>query len=163
MLHFIYNPNAGNNNAARKANILKKLYAVPNSKVWETTKPLEATYFTKKAIEENASRIIAVGGDGTVNEVASVLTETTIPLGIIPIGSGNGLARHLNIPIQFEAALDRAINGHEIGIDVGLLNNKMFFWYFPFFLVAHGRYQCDPLGSITLDPSPLGDVYFLGY
>ena len=80
MLHFIYNPNAGINIAARKANILKKLYAVPNSKVWETTKPLEATYFTKKAIEENASRIIAVGGDGTVNEVASVLTETTIPL-----------------------------------------------------------------------------------
>jgi diacylglycerol kinase family enzyme len=127
MLHFIYNPNAGNNNEARKANILKKLYAVPNSKVWETTKPLEATNFTKKAIEDNASRIIAVGGDGTVNEVASVLTETTIPLGIIPIGSGNGLARHLNIPIQFEAALDRAINGHEIAIDVGLLNNKMFF------------------------------------
>ena len=127
MLHFIYNPNAGINIAARKANILKKLYAVPNSKVWETTKPLEATYFTKKAIEENASRIIAVGGDGTVNEVASVLTETTIPLGIIPIGSGNGLARHLNIPLQFEAALDKTINGHEIGIDVGLLNNKMFF------------------------------------
>ena len=127
MLHFIYNPNAGINIAARKANILKKLYAVPNSKVWETTKPLEATYFTKKAIEENASRIIAVGGDGTVNEVASVLTETTIPLGIIPIGSGNGLARHLKIPLQFEAALDKTINGHEIGIDVGLLNNKMFF------------------------------------
>lgn len=127
MLHFIYNPNAGINIAARKANILKKLYAVPNSKVWETTKPLEATYFTKKAIEENASRIIAVGGDGTVNEVASVLTETTIPLGIIPIGSGNGLARHLNIPLQFEAALDKTINGHEIGIDVGLVNNKMFF------------------------------------
>ena len=127
MLHFIYNPNAGNNNAARKANILKKLYAVPNSKVWVTTKPLEASYFTKKAIEENASRIIAIGGDGTVNEVASVLTETTIPIGIIPIGSGNGLARHLNIPLQFEAALDKAMHGHEIGIDVGLLNNKMFF------------------------------------
>ena len=127
MLHFIYNPNAGNNNAARKANILKKLYAVPNSKVWETTKALEANYFTKKAIEENASRIIAVGGDGTVNEVACVLTETTIPLGIIPIGSGNGLARHLHIPLKFEAALDKAMHGHEIGIDVGLLNNKMFF------------------------------------
>ena len=127
MLHFIYNPNAGNNNATRKANILKKLYAVPNSKVWVTTKPLEASYFTKKAIEENASRIIAIGGDGTVNEVASVLTETTIPIGIIPIGSGNGLARHLNIPLQFEAALDKAMHGHEIGIDVGLLNNKMFF------------------------------------
>lgn len=127
MLHFIYNPNAGQYNAARTAYILKKLYAVPNSKIWETTKALEASNFAKKAIEEKASRIIAVGGDGTVNEVASALTETTIPLGIIPIGSGNGLARHLNIPIHFEAALDKAINGHEIGIDVGLINNKMFF------------------------------------
>lgn len=127
MLHFIYNPNAGNLKPALKANILKKLYAVPNSKTWETTKALEATYFTKKAIDEKASRIIAVGGDGTVNEVASSLTETTIPLGIIPIGSGNGLARHLNIPLQFEAALDRAIHGHEIAIDVGLFNDKKFF------------------------------------
>ena len=127
MLHFIYNTNAGQNSAARAAYILKKLYAVPNSKVWETTKALEGSNFAKKAIEEKANRIIAVGGDGTVNEVASAITETTIPLGIIPIGSGNGLARHLNIPLQFEAALDKAINGHEIAIDVGLLNNRMFF------------------------------------
>lgn len=127
MLHFIYNPNAGHKQPARKANMLKKLYAIPDSKIWETTKVLEASYFTKKAIEEKATRIIAVGGDGTVNEVASILTETTIPLGIIPIGSGNGLARHLNIPLQFEAALDKAINGHEIAIDVGLINNKKFF------------------------------------
>jgi len=127
MLHFIYNPNAGAHHPVFKANILKKLYAVPNSKVWETTQVLEANFFTKKAIEDNASRIIAVGGDGTVNEVASALTETTIPLGIIPIGSGNGLARHLHIPLNFEAALHKAIHGREIGIDVGLLNNKMFF------------------------------------
>ena len=62
MLHFIYNPNAGQNNATRKAYILKNLYAVPNSKVWETSKSLEASIFAKQAIEEKASRIIAVGG-----------------------------------------------------------------------------------------------------
>lgn len=127
MLHFIYNPNAGQNNAERKAFILKKLNTVPNSKIWETTNALEASSFAKKAIEEKASRIVAVGGDGTVNEVASALTETTIPLGIIPVGSGNGLARHLKIPLNFEEALDKTINGHEIAIDVGLLNNKKFF------------------------------------
>jgi YegS/Rv2252/BmrU family lipid kinase len=80
-----------------------------------------------RGIIQEKDLIIAVGGDGTVNEVASVLTETTIPLGIIPVGSGNGLARHLLIPLKFEAALDKAMHGHEIGIDVGLLNNKMFF------------------------------------
>jgi len=127
MIHFIYNPNAGNNTQARKSHILNRLRSVPNAKLWETTKANEASIFTKKAIEEKATRIIAVGGDGTVNEVASVLTETTIPIGIIPIGSGNGLARHLQIPLQFEAALQKSIHGHEIGIDVGLINNRMFF------------------------------------
>jgi len=127
MIHFIYNPNAGNNSQAQKSNILNRLRSVSNSKLWETTKPSEASFFAKKAIEEKANRIVAVGGDGTVNEVASVLTETTIPLGIIPIGSGNGLARHLQIPLQFEAALQKSIHGHEIGIDVGLFNDKMFF------------------------------------
>lgn len=127
MVHFIYNPNAGSHSQARKAIMLKKLRAIPNAVLWITTKPREASYFTQKAIEQKATKIIAVGGDGTINETASVLTETTIPLGIIPIGSGNGLARHLKIPLQFEAALDKAIHGHEIGIDVGLLNESMFF------------------------------------
>ena len=127
MIHFIYNPNAGNNSKGRKSHILNRLRSVPDSKLWETTKPSEASFFTKKAIEEKAIRIVAVGGDGTVNEVASVLAETTIPLGIIPICSGNGLARHLKIPLQFDAALQKAIHGHEIGIDVGLVNEKMFF------------------------------------
>lgn len=127
MYHFIYNPNAGQHNAKKKASIINLLNAVPNGKLWQTTQQLNASYFTQKAIQEKATRIIAVGGDGTIHEIASHLTETTIPLGIIPIGSGNGLARHLNIPLQFETALQKAIHGKEIAIDTGKLNDKKFF------------------------------------
>lgn len=127
MIHFIYNPNAGIQNEAQKKQWLASLHAIPNAVIWETTKPLEAKEFAKKAIEQNASRIIAIGGDGTVNEIGSVLTATTTPLGIIPMGSGNGLARHLQLPLQFNAALARAMNGKEIAIDVGIINDRKFF------------------------------------
>ena len=127
MIHFIYNPNAGIQNEVQKKQWMASLHAIPNSVIWETTKPLEANEFAKKAIEQRATKIIAIGGDGTINEVASALTETTIPLGIIPMGSGNGLARHLQLPLQFDTALARALNGKEVAIDVGMMNDRMFF------------------------------------
>jgi diacylglycerol kinase family enzyme len=68
-----------------------------------------------------------VGGDGTINEVASVLVGKAIPLGIIPVGSGNGLARHLNIPLNYKKAFQKALVGASIKIDVGHINNRPFF------------------------------------
>ena len=127
MIHFIYNPNAGIQNEAQKKQYLDSLHAIPNAVIWETTKPSEAKEFAKKAIEQKASRIIAIGGDGTVNEIGSVLTATNTPLGIIPIGSGNGLARHLQLPLQFDKALARALSGKELAIDVGIFNDRKFF------------------------------------
>jgi len=71
--------------------------------------------------------IVAVGGDGTVNEVASSLVGTNTALGIIPFGSGNGLARFLKIPMNTEMAI-RALNtGHIEIIDSATLNGKPFF------------------------------------
>jgi YegS/Rv2252/BmrU family lipid kinase len=127
MIHFIYNPNAGTQNEAQKKQWMASLHAIPNTIIWKTTKPLEANEFAKKAIEQKATKIIAIGGDGTINEVASALTKTTIPLGIIPMGSGNGLARHLQLPLQFNTALERALTGKEVAIDVGRINDRMFF------------------------------------
>lgn len=127
MIHFIYNPNAGTQSDAQKKQWLASLHAIPHSVIWETTKPVEAKEFAKKAIEQKASRIIAIGGDGTVNEIGSVLTATTTPLGIIPMGSGNGLARHLQLPLQFDKALARALSGKETAIDVGIINDRKFF------------------------------------
>lgn len=64
-----------------------------------------ATELAKKAIEEKFYAVLAIGGDGTVNEIASALRDSDTALGVIPCGSGNGLARHLNIPININKAL----------------------------------------------------------
>ena len=127
MIHFILNPNAGTNSRQTRERIIAKLQAISDSKVWHTERMNHASELTKQAISEGADRIIAIGGDGTINEVASALLHTSIPLGIIPMGSGNGLARHLDIPLSFNKALDRAINGSMISIDAGKWNDRHFF------------------------------------
>ncbi len=127
MFHFIVNPNAGRNDKAKYKQLIRLIKSNKEHAIWETTEPLEAVSFTKKAIAEGATRIIAVGGDGTINEVASVLVDTNIPLGIIPFGSGNGLARHLELPLHFIQAYQKAIEGNIQKIDTCSLNGRPFF------------------------------------
>jgi YegS/Rv2252/BmrU family lipid kinase len=127
MVHFIVNPTAGTKSLQKRALIMAQIQSIPNSKIWLTERTDHATELTQKAIKEGAKRIIVIGGDGTINEVASALLHSTIPLGIIPQGSGNGLARHLEIPFKFDQALHRALNGQILTIDAGLWNKRPFF------------------------------------
>lgn len=76
---------------------------------------------------QKADAIIAVGGDGTINEVASALYNTDIPLGIIPEGSGNGLALYLGIPLNEKAAIRRLNKFDIMRIDSGVINDVPFF------------------------------------
>lgn len=69
----------------------------------------------------------AFGGDGTVNSVAVSLINTNKTLGILPGGSGNGLARNLNIPLSWRRALDTLIHGQDVFIDAGKINDIYFF------------------------------------
>ncbi|TKG94285.1 diacylglycerol kinase family lipid kinase [Puteibacter caeruleilacunae] len=64
------------------------------------------TELAKDAVKTGFHAVIAVGGDGTINEIAKALINTNVTLGIIPSGSGNGLARHLGIPMQPEKAIE---------------------------------------------------------
>ena len=68
--------------------------------------------------------IVAVGGDGTVNEVARELIHSTASLGIVPIGSGNGLARHLNIPMSPRKAIAQINHSESILIDYGIVKDR---------------------------------------
>ncbi len=86
-----------------------------------------ASELTKKALEEAYSCIIAVGGDGTVNEVARAMIHSDAVLGIIPKGSGNGLARELHIPMDVRRAVDMLIKGHVSVIDACKANERIFF------------------------------------
>ncbi len=70
--------------------------------------------------------IVAVGGDGSVNEIARTLTDKPAALGIIPAGSGNGLAHHLKIPVNFRKAIDIINQGKTIKIDTGSINDLFF-------------------------------------
>lgn len=79
------------------------------------------------AAENGIDIVVAIGGDGTVNEVARSLVHTNTILGIIPCGSGNGLARHLQIPLDFRKALALINIGDNVTIDYGLINNRPFF------------------------------------
>jgi diacylglycerol kinase (ATP) len=92
-----------------------------------TTAPNDARRFALDAVAGNADLVIAWGGDGTVNGVASALAETGIPLAIIPGGSGNGLARDLLIPFDARQAFQLAATGHVRAIDAGELHGSLFF------------------------------------
>ncbi len=86
-----------------------------------------ASEIARRCAEENVDVVVAVGGDGTVNEVARALTHTGTALGIIPCGSGNGLARHLCIPLDIKKAL-AIINQYQIEtFDFGVINDLPFF------------------------------------
>ncbi|PRY05384.1 YegS/Rv2252/BmrU family lipid kinase [Pontibacter ummariensis] len=86
-----------------------------------------ATQLAQEAAAAACKIVVAVGGDGTVNEVAQGLLYTDTALGILPKGSGNGLARHLEVPMKIEGALQVLNQGHIRTIDSGHINKHPFF------------------------------------
>lgn len=71
------------------------------------------------------NQVVAVGGDGTINEVARGLIQSKIPMGIIPRGSGNGLARHLGIPLKITDAVNQIFDSEILPMDVFRVNGKL--------------------------------------
>lgn len=90
-----------------------------------TERPGHAIEIASKATEQNYDLVFAVGGDGTVNEVAQGLIHSSATMGIIPKGSGNGLARHLGIPQKPERALDLWQTGRKIKMDTLSINGEV--------------------------------------
>ncbi len=86
-----------------------------------------ATEIAANAVKEGIDIVVAIGGDGTINETARSLIHTNTALGIIPCGSGNGLARHLRIPMDPKAAIDILNENNQIQMDYGKINNIPFF------------------------------------
>jgi len=127
---FIFNPQSGHNarhpylrERARVFIARNKL----NSTVVPTEHPHHARELAKRAIDDGCGLIIAIGGDGTLNEVASALVGTDVVLGMIPCGSGNGLGRHLGIPGPGKDAFAILLNGKPRTIDTGEANGHPFF------------------------------------
>lgn len=91
-----------------------------------TQHPQHATELTQKALQESADIIAAVGGDGTVNEVGKALINKEAALAIIPVGSGNGLARHLGIPVGLTESIKALNHAQPTVIDTAKINDQTF-------------------------------------
>lgn len=108
---------------------LIKQYLDANTYVYDiayTTGVAHARQLAGDAIKTH-DIVIAVGGDGTVNEIASALIGSHVVCGIIPFGSGNGLSRFLQVPMQVKAAIENINNGHVEIIDAAVFNEQYFF------------------------------------
>lgn len=127
---FIVNPKAG---ITPKSKVVIELLAgnvIPASKfipeVVFTKYRGHATELAALAVENGADIVVASGGDGTMNEVARSLVDTDIPMGILPAGSGNGLARCLGISMSYALALRTIIKGSTKLMDVANVNGILF-------------------------------------
>lgn len=95
--------------------------------IWPTEYAGHAFELASKAKDDGIDIVAAVGGDGTVNEVARALIHSNTALAIVPCGSGNGLARHLLLPMNLKKSIE-IINQCKIhDLDYGLINNNPFF------------------------------------
>ena len=127
-IFLIINQYAGHQEGAKAVEIvipylIKKGYLVEYS---FTNHPGHATELASKAARDGFDLVVAVGGDGTVNEVAQGLIGTVTPMGIIPMGSGNGLARELKISMDMHKSAHSLVEGENLLLDVCKLNNQRF-------------------------------------
>jgi YegS/Rv2252/BmrU family lipid kinase len=128
-LLFIVNPISGRSS---KGNILSAITDSIDMQKYDVTirftnHPGHATALASEAVAEGYDVVVAVGGDGTVNEVARALVGTDTALGILPCGSGNGLARHLHIPMNARKAVEIINAGEVDAIDVMTVNGQYCF------------------------------------
>lgn len=92
-----------------------------------TERPGHAKELAARALDEGCQLVVAVGGDGTISEIASVLTGTGVLLGLVPCGSGDGLGRTLGVHGSVERALRVLANGRPRDLDTGLADGHPFF------------------------------------
>lgn len=121
--HFIINPKSGSYKGEGIIEKIKARFEGENLYIHVTEYPGHAKEIVKKLCLQKDLIIVAVGGDGTVNEIAEPMLFSTNLLGIIPNGSGNGLAGHMGINKNIESCIEKIKNKHFIECDVIKVNN----------------------------------------
>ena len=130
---FIFNPHSGSNRRNPHLRDRAKEFIAQHgwdATVVSTERPRHATELARQAVDEGCTLVVAIGGDGTMNEVACALIDSPTCFGLIPCGSGNGLGRHLGIRRPGRGAFQTLLNGRPLAIDTGMVNTD------PFFCVA---------------------------
>jgi diacylglycerol kinase (ATP) len=126
---FLINPISGTRQKEHLPEMISELLdsAIFDIEIVVTKYKGEATEIVRQKLIADYRYFVAVGGDGTVNEIAKALINTQAIMGILPVGSGNGLARHLKIPLQPRKAIQLINKQKCLAIDYGLINNTPFF------------------------------------
>jgi len=124
----ILNPTADRGKAGRRERELRAALeeAGLEYKLVRTEAPGHASELAREAARAGVPLVVAAGGDGTVNEVAQGLVDTEVPLGVLPIGSGNDYARALGISKELRAAARRIATAEPQRVDVGLVKDRYF-------------------------------------
>jgi diacylglycerol kinase (ATP) len=119
------NPDA----AAERVALLMQRFAAAGitGTVHRTERRGHAAELAAVGVSQGARAILAWGGDGTINEIGSVVAGTASALGIVPAGSGNGFAAELGVPWHPADAIDAVIHGRDRLVDAGELNGRLFF------------------------------------
>ncbi len=129
-IHIIYNANAG---LIHPVQLIRRLihYHFPKNLCHVTLSLTEyrghASDLAREAVYNDCDIVVAIGGDGTINEIASQLVHTNVWFGVIPMGSGNGFARSMRIPLNLFRAFRNITRGEVRPIDVGVANKRYFF------------------------------------
>lgn len=126
---FIVNPISGTRSKDAICDLIDEMIDASrfDCRIIRTEYAGHASVIASQCVSEGCDICVAVGGDGTVNEVARSLVKSQTALGIIPCGSGNGLARHLRIPMEPKEALAIINEGQTDFYDYGIINSQPFF------------------------------------
>lgn len=126
---FIVNPKSGVSNKKRVPQLVEKYIDREryDHEIVYTQHAGHAVELAKDAAMRGIDVVVAVGGDGTLNEVGRGLVHTNTAMGVIPCGSGNGFARHLGIPMSIKGSIDFINKAEVTAIDYGKLNGHPFF------------------------------------
>lgn len=122
---FIINPKSGKGRDPQDTvNCIKLNF--PQAAWALTTGPRHATELAAQAVSQQYEAVVAVGGDGTINETAQALVNTPTALGVIPGGSGNGFARELRMPLHLQESVFCLQKAKTVRCDVGQANGELF-------------------------------------
>lgn len=127
---FVINPISGGKSKSR---LPEMIHAALHNKIdykiiyWQFADEDIERIIQKEIAENNFTMLVAAGGDGTINKMASCIKGTNTSLGILPFGSGNGFSRFLKIPMNITEAINIIATGKEVFIDTCSINTRSFF------------------------------------
>ena len=123
---FVTNPKAGNHSENLAGMISSSLGGRAVCEIRETARAGHATQLAEEGVASGYDAVVAVGGDGTINEVGRALVASQVPMGILPAGSGNALAKCLGHSLDRSTACEQLLSGRIRSIDVGHLGEEIF-------------------------------------